>query len=349
MKILTLILSINILILPSYAQETKTITMANVFGETPEGRMPTHTPRIQELFAKKVAEYTDGQIKWDILLGKQKDGVSIFRSPTLTAEGDKIQATNVPAFFLPKVPEVMIQSIPFLFDGVEHSRRFMTSEPANWISQKIETAYDVKVLGHFYNAAFISVNGISPIRHPSDFSDKIINGFDKTWDPLWTDVKPKERRFIGTQEAWTGALVTPQSDFDINIGMLQNNHRQRLHERFKHTTIVENFYNIYYTMMINKDTWNSLTDFQRDGIEKAVKETQNASIAYQLDTTLWALALNQSEGTNIHFLSDNERKEWKQEFYPKMLEAIVSKSANPTETRQMIKKIEALVDDLRWQ
>ena len=99
----------------------------------------------------------------------------------------------------------------------------------------------------------------------------------------------------------------------------------------------------------NKDTWNSLTDFQRNAIEKAVKEAQNASIAYQLDTTLWALALNQSEGTNIHFLTDNERKEWKQEFYPKMLEAIVSKSANPTETRQMIKKIEALVDDLRWQ
>ena len=50
MKILTLILSINILILPSYAQETKTITMANVFGETPEGRMPTHTAHSRIIF-----------------------------------------------------------------------------------------------------------------------------------------------------------------------------------------------------------------------------------------------------------------------------------------------------------
>lgn len=323
--------------------------MANVFGETPKGRMPTHTPRIQKLFAKKVEEYTNGQIKWEILLGKQKEGVPLFRSPSLTAEGKLIQATNVPAFFLPKVPEVMIQSIPFLFDGVEHSRRFMTSEPAKWISKKIEGAYNVKVLGHFYNAAFVSVNSVSPVRSPNDFSGKIINGFDKTWDPLWIDINPKERRFIGTQEAWTGALVKPNSDFDINIGMLQNNHRQRLHEHFKHTTIVENFYNIFYTMMINKDIWNSFSDFEREGIEKAIKEAQNASIAYQIDTTLWAIALNQEEGTDIHFLSDVERKNWKQEFYPKMVEAIVSKSANQTETRQMIKKIEALVDDLRWQ
>ena len=349
MKILVFILAVISLTVPSFSQETKIITMANVFGETPKGRMPTHTPRIQQLFAAKVEEYTNGQIKWNILPGKQKNGIPVFRSPDLTAKGDLIQATNVPAFFLPKVPEVMIQSIPFLFEGVEHSRRFMTSEPAKWISQKIEATYDVKVLGHFYNASFVSVNSITPIHKPKDFSNKIINGLDKIWDPLWVDINPKERRFIGTQEAWTGALVKEESDFDINIGMLQNNHRQRLHERFKYTTIVDNFYNIYYTMMINKKIWDSLTDFQRDGIERAVSEAQNASIAYQIDTTLWALALNQSEGTEIHFITDDERQEWKKEFYPKMVEAITSRSSDPSKTLEMITKIELLVDDLRWK
>ncbi|MBT6330353.1 MAG: hypothetical protein HOJ34_11275 [Kordiimonadaceae bacterium] len=334
---------------PLSAQEPITITMANVFGDTPEGRMPTHTPRIQELFAAKVDEYTDGQVKWNILRGKQQGGISVFRSPGLTAEGDQIQATNVPAFFLPRVPEIGIQSIPFLFDGAEHSRRFMNSEPANWLSKKIEETYGVKVLGHFYNAAFISVNGVTPIREPEDFADKIVNGFDKSWAPIWTNIVPKERRFIGTQDAWTGALVKPDSDFDINIGMIQNNHRQRLHERFKHTTLVENFYNIFYTMMINRYIWDGMTDFQRAGIEKAVKEAQNASIAYQLDTTLWALQLNQSEGTEMHILTSDERARWKAEFYPKMLDAVAEKSANPSETREMIKKIEALADDLRWQ
>lgn len=342
--LLTLIFSHSVL-----AEEPITITMANVFGDTPEGRMPTHTPRIQELFAKKVEEYTEGQVKWNILKGKQQGGISVFRSPSLIAEGDQIQATNVPAFFLPRVPEMGIQSIPFLFDGAEHSRRFMTSEPAKWLSKEIEETYGIKVLGHFFNAAFISVNGVETVREPEDFAGKIINGFDKSWDPMWTNIIPKERRFVGTQEAWTGALVKPDSDFDINIGMIQNNHRQRLHERFKHTTLVENFYNIFYTMMINRDLWQSLTDFQRAGIERAVEEAQNASVAYQIDTTLWAIQLNQSEGTKFHFLTSAERNRWKAEFYPKMVEAVVAKSSNPNETLEMIKKIEALAEDLRWQ
>ena len=347
---LTLLLLIALCVSPySLAQEPIIITMANVFGDTPKGNMPTHTPRIQELFANKDSEYTDGQVEWQILKGKQQGGISIFGSPALTAQGDKIQATNVPAFFLPRVPEMEIQAIPFLFNGAEHTRRFMSSEPAKWLSNKIEGAYDVKVLGHFFNAAFISVNGIEAVTEPEDFNGKIINGFDKSWDPIWTNIMPKERRFIGTQEAWTGALVKQGSDFDINIGMIQNNHRQQLHERFKHTTLVENFYNIFYTMMINRNLWDSLTDFQRNGIERAIMHAQNASIAYQIDTTLWALQLNQSEGTKMHFLSSGERKRWKAEFYPKMLEAVVVKSSTPGETREMIKKIEALVDDLRWQ
>lgn len=346
--IITLSLTFGISIF-AFAQETVTITMGNVFGEPLAGAMPTHTPRVQQLIAQKIDEYTDGQVKWVILPGKEPGGIPMFNSPNMVAENDQIQATNVPAFFLPRVPEVMIQSIPFLFDGAEHSRRFMTSKPAKWLSEKIERAYGVKVLGHIYNAAYVSINSVAPVREPEDFSGKIINGFDKSWDPMWINIEPKERRFIGFSEAMTGKLVEPQSDFDINIGMLQNNHGQRLHERFKYTTLAPNFYNIFYTLMINNDLWANFSDFQRAGIEKAVKEGQSASIAYQTDTTFWSIAHNQAEGVEFHILTDGEQARWKAEFYPKMVEAVVKKSSNPTETREIIKKIEALADDLRWQ
>lgn len=332
----------------STAVEPIVIKMGNVFGNIEPGKMPAHTPRIQELVAKRIDEHTKGQIKWEILRGKAGE-VNVFRSPSMVAENDLIQATNVPASFLPKVPEMEIQSIPFLFDSVEHSRRFLTSEPARWMSQKIEETYDVKVLGHFYNAAFVSINGTTPIREPEDFAGKIMNGFGKSWLPLWTDIKPKEIRYIGFSEAVTGKLVEPDSDFEINIGMIQNNNIQDLHKRFKHTTLAPNFYNIFYTLMINKDIWKSLTDFQRDGIMKAVTEGQQASIAYQIDTTLWALQLNQSEGVQMHIQTSAERARWKAEFYPKMVMAVIDKSNDPGKTREMIKKIEALVDDLRWQ
>lgn len=323
--------------------------MGNVFGAPQAGAMPTHTPRVQELIAKKIEQYTEGQVNWTILAGKQSDGINMFRSPTMVAQNDQIEATSVPAFFLPRVPEIMIQSIPFLFEGAEHSRRFMESGPAKWLSRKIEEAYNVKVLGHIFNAAYVSVNSTTPIREPEHFKGKIVNGFDKTWDPMWVNFPPKERRFIGFSDALTGVLVEPGSDFDVNIGMLQNNHAQRLHERFKYTTLVPNFYNIFYTMMINQSIWDDMTDFQRAGIERAFKEGQAASIAYQTDTTFWAIQRNQSEGVEFHILTDAERKRWKAEFYPKMVNAIAGKSSDPDETREMIKKIEALVDDLRWQ
>lgn len=323
--------------------------MGNVFGDPQPDAMPTHTPRVQELFARKVSEYTNGQVNWVILPGKTADGINMFRSPGMVAENDQIEATSVPAFFLPRVPEVMIQAIPFLFEGAEHSRRFMGSVPANWLSEKIEKAYNVKVLGHIYNAAYVSINSTTPIREPKDFEGKIINGFDRTWDPMWENIKPKERRFIGFSEAMTGVLVAPNSDFDVNIGMLQNNHGQRLHERFKFTTLVPNFYNIFYTMMINRDVWNGMTDFQRDGIMQAFQEAQAASIAYQTDTTFWAIQRNQAEGVNFHILTDEGLTRWKTEFHDKIRNDVIEKSENPDETRDMIKKIEGLVDDLRWR
>ncbi len=331
------------------AQEQITITMGNVFGDPQQGAMPTHTPRVQELISQKISEYTNGQIKWVILPGKRPDGINMFRSPSMVAENDQIQATSVPAFFLPRVPEVMIQSIPFLFEGAEHSRRFMGSAPANWLSEKIEEAYGVKVLGHLYNAAYVSINSTTPVREPEDFAGKIINGFDKTWDPMWDNIKPKERRFIGFNEAMTGILVAPESDFDVNIGMLQNNHGQQLHKRFTHTTLVPNFYNIFYTMMINRDVWNGLSDFQREGILRAFKEGQAASIAYQTDTTFWAIQRNQAEGVIFHILTDTEQVRWKSEFHDKIRNSVIANSENPNKTSDMIKKIEALVDDLRWR
>ncbi|WDU57636.1 hypothetical protein KW060_10560 [Pseudemcibacter aquimaris] len=177
-KIITFIFTLNFN--PVFADDPIIIIMGNVFGPTETGEMPTHTPRIQELIAKKIHEYTDGQIVWEILPGKQPDGIPMFQSPSMVASNNQIQATSVPAFFLPRVPEVMIQSIPFLFNGEEHSRRFMTSEPARWLSEKIETTYNVKVLGHIYNASYVSINSLTPIKKPIDFEGKIINGFART-------------------------------------------------------------------------------------------------------------------------------------------------------------------------
>lgn len=322
------------------------IKMGNVLSDRP-GVMPGHMIRVQRHLARGIEKNTDGGVIWEVLEGKRAD-IPPFIMPSMTAEGDVIQATNVPAFFFPKVPEMMVQSIPFLFTGAEHSRRFPTSEPARWMAAKVEEAYGVKVLGFFVVASDVVVNGVTSIDNPQDFSGKVLNGFHEMWKPMWTEVTPARIDYISTADAFAGKLVEDGTDVEINIGMIQNNHQQSLYQRYKYTTLVPNFYNIFYTAMINKDVWSSLTEFQRDGIMAAVRDAENAAVAYQHDTMMWAYQLNQSEGTIMRMQTAAERQAWKAEFHPKIKASIVEKSSDPDETLAMIQKIEDLVKDLEW-
>ncbi len=332
----------------SVAQTPVIIKMGNVIGDSTAGRMPLHTGQIQKLISKKITEYTNGEVIWEVLDGKRPD-IPVFLMPGMTAKGDIIQATNVPSLFMPKVPEMGIQAIPFLFDGDEHSRRFINSEADKWMSEKVEKVYNVKVLGSFHHSNAVSINGTSPIYEPEDFSEKVLNDFSKSWAPMWVNIKPKELHYIGYAEAAEGKLIEAGSTIEVNIGMLQNNHIQRLHERFKYLTLVPNMYNIYYTILINNDVWDGLTKFQQDGISSAIRDGQEASIALHLDTMMWAMQLIQSEGVDIHFITSAERKKWKDEFYPKIKQSIIEESTNPAKTAAMIKKIENLTKDLEWK
>lgn len=348
MKIL-IVLLVNLMTFTVVFAETPiTIKVGNVIGDAPGGRMPLHTGLLQKQISKNIYKYTNGEIYFEILEGKRPD-IPVFVMPDMTAKGDVIQATIVPSLFLSRVPEMLLQSIPFLFESDEHSRRFMNSEIDIWLSDKVEQAYDVKVLGSFHHSNAVSINSITPILKVEDFNGIFLNDFSENWKPLWQNIKPKEISYIGYNDAVNGKLIEYGVKTEVTIGMLQNNHSQRLHERYKHLTLVPNMYNIYYTVLINKDAWHKLSSFQQEGIKKAIKKAQDASIAMHADTMIWAIQLNQSDGVKIHFLSPKERKNWKNEFYPKMLNSVINKSTDPEKTRLMIQKTKELVKDLEWQ
>ena len=100
---------------------------------------------------------------------------------------------------------------------------------------------------------------------------------------------------------------------------------------------------------MNKAVWNGLTGAQRAGIEAAMRDAENAAVAYQHDSMMWAYQLGQSRGVQMRMQTDAERQAWKAEFYPVIKELAVSSSSDSDETRKMIQKIEDLVDDLKWR
>jgi TRAP-type C4-dicarboxylate transport system substrate-binding protein len=145
----------------------------------------------------------------------------------------------------------------------------------------------------------------------------------------------------------SGGLV--DSDIEISAGMIQNNDVQQLYKRFKYTTLVPNYYTVFYTPVLNRAVWDSLSESQQRGINAAMREAENAAIAYQHDTLIWAFQLAQSKGVKMRVQTDAERAAWKAEFYPPIKELAISTSGDPEETRFMIEKIEDLVSDLEWR
>ncbi len=320
------------------------IRMATVIS-TREGVFPHHMLRAQQHMARQIERNTNGTVILEVLDGGRSD-ISPRDMATMVAKGDVIQAANLNAFFFPKVPEMLIQSIPFLFTGDEHSRRFPTSEPAQWMAEKVEAAYDVKLLGHLIVASHVAISGVEPVADLSDFAGKILNGSRGT-DSMFREIKPLRIEHVGFTAAARGELAT--SDIEITVGLIQNNYVQKLHERFKHITLARNYYNIYYTPVLNKGVWNGLSDSQRAGIEAAMRDTENAAIAYQNDAMMWAYQLAQSKGVQMRMQTDAERQAWKSEFYPIIRELAVSESSDPEKTSAIISAIENLVSDLVWR
>ncbi len=326
----------------SLADDPIVIRMGTVISHR-EGVFPHHMLRAEAHMARLIEKNTNGEVVVDLL---ESGEVSIRRMAEMTAEGDVIQGANLNAFFFPKVPELLIQSIPFLFDGAEHARRFATSEPAAWMSAKVEAAYGVKILGYLVVATDVSFSGVEPVKDISDFTGKILNGSRGT-DAMFDGVRPKQIEHVGFGDALKGALV--DSEIDITVGMLQNNDVQKLYRRFKYTTLVPNYYTIFYTPVINMALWDSLSDSQQRGINDAMREVENAAVAYQHDSMMWAYQQAQSKGVAMRMQTDAERAAWKAEFYPPIKKLAISSSSNPEETTKMIEKIEDLTSDLKWR
>ena len=74
----------------------------------------------QRFFSDLVHEKSDGEVEIRFLEGKS---LPTFQMPGMVQKGE-IEATNVPGFFFTRVPELGVQAIPYLFEGLEHSRRF---------------------------------------------------------------------------------------------------------------------------------------------------------------------------------------------------------------------------------
>jgi TRAP-type C4-dicarboxylate transport system substrate-binding protein len=321
--------------------ETIIIKSGNVIGDPLPGEMPHHMQLTQQDFAKLVSVNTEGQVDFRILEGK-RDDIPVFRMPAMTKDGTAIQACAVPSFFLPRVDELKIFEIPYLFRDASHAARYPQSEPAKAFSALIEERYDIKVLGQLLVARTVAITSTDkPIIVPANFAGRFVNDDFESFAPMWRDIKPERRYSIGYVEAVEGALHA-ETELDTSIGMLQNIFVQKQYTKFRHATIAPSFYVFFYTLMINRNVWDDLDESHRTAMLAAARTVEISAFDNEKATAIYHESLNRSLGMSIHMQSPSERRAWEREFSDKVRDGILEKSNKAEELRRYIDAVRAL-------
>jgi len=310
---------------------------------------------------QRIREVTGGQVALHEMTEEQQEALDWFAPFFILngVSGGHAEAANMPSFFFKPAPFppfnienggylVDVQSQAYVFDDVEHFRRFLGSDVEATITAEIEEAFPgLKVLGYFSIGSDVAINSdVGPVRKPTDMcGHRITPGFD-SWrrlfdaacaqaglDPV-VDISDK----IDTDDAFRGAHLREKNE--INIGMFQNGYGQSLGQ-WGDLTYVPSLYNIFYTFTVNETVWNGLTAAQKDGIGRAMEEVEKSSIAYQIDGLLTKQGLMQEQGVNVHYQTAAEKAVWK-EFFAPSINDWVDDAPNPGEARDLLEAIRRL-------
>ena len=275
------------------------------------------------------------------VVNKVLEGKSLptFQMLGMVTKGE-IEATNVPGFFLSKVPELGVQTIPYLFEGLEHARRFPRSQAADYLAAKIENAYGVHVVSFMQIASSASINALEPIRMPGDFEGKKVANIWELYRAMYDGYPPAHLREVGYRESVEGGLVS--GEFDVAIGQLQNTHHQKLYEYYTHQTVAPWLYNIYYTFIVNADFWNRLTAEQHQAIDQAAREAELAAVNFAEDASQAHFLLMAEAGVAMHRQTKAEREAWKAAFEKPVVDAVVKRTGDAEATMKLIQWIQDL-------
>ena len=176
---------------------------------------------------------------------------------------------------------------------------------------------------------------------PQDFAGRYINDDFESFAPMWANIKPAIRYSIGYTEAVDGVLHDEQL-LDTSIGMLQNIYAQKQNTKFHFATVAPSFYTFFYTFLLNKNIWDSLTETQQAGVMRAAGTAQELAFVNERATANYHRALNRSLGITLHEQTSAERAAWATEFSDKVRDGILRNSDDPRALSVYIERIRDL-------
>jgi C4-dicarboxylate-binding protein DctP len=283
---------------PALADEPIVIKFSHVVApDAPKGKAA--------LFFKELAEkYTNGRVKVEIYpnssLYRDKEELEALQLGSV-----QLLAPSIAKFSPLGVKEFDVFDLPFLLSDQARARQMMASPMMADLNKKLE-AKGVSPLAYWDNGAH-DYTANKALISPEDFRGmkmRIQGG--KVQDAVARELGaiPQIIAFGELYQALQTGVVDGEDNVPTNILT------QKFYEVQKHLTI-SNHSRLTYALVTNKTFWNSLPEDVRAQLDRAVKETS----AFFNDTAAKDNAdaiekIKASGKTEIHVLSDVEKKAW---------------------------------------
>jgi len=262
------------------------------------------------LFKELAEKYTNGKVKVEVYpnssLYKDKEELEALQLGSV-----QILAPSISKFAPLGVKEYDVFDLPYLMTDDEHARAMYASPMMAELGKKLE-AKMVEPLAYWDNGAHVYTANV-PLIMPEDFRGlKMRIQGSKVLDAVARQLGAIPQ-IIAFGELYQ-ALQTGVVDGEDNVA--SNVLTQKFYEVQKHMTLSHHS-RLTYALVTNKTFWNGLPDDVRAQLDRAVKETN----AFFNDTAAKDNAdaierIRASGKTEIHVLTDTERKAWINKLMP---------------------------------
>lgn len=263
-----------------------------------------------EKFAELIAKRTDGKIKVEIfpneiMYSDEQELAALKRGDVQMIAPSYSKMTEV-------IPEWQVLDLPFLFRSEEHVEEVYTGEIGQRLLSRLEEE-NMKGLALWGNGFKQMTSSSGTLIQPEDFagqrfrimpSDTIAKQFE-----LLGGI-PKAASFNDVYIALEG------NEFDGQENTISNIYSKGFYRLQKNMTLSNHGY-LGYSVLMNKEFWNSLDPELQIQIEKAMNDTTKWMLSESKemnDTQLRRMRENSKLG--IHELSPDERREWEKVFEP---------------------------------
>jgi len=283
---------------PALADEPIIIKFSHVVApDAPKGKAAV-------LFKELAEKYTNGRVKVEIYpnssLYKDKEELEALQLGSV-----QLLAPSISKFGPLGVKEFDIFDLPFLASDDARAHQMMLSPMMGELNQKL-AAKGVSALSYWDNGATVFTAN-RPLIWPDDFRGlKLRIQGGKVQDAVARELGalPQILAFSQVYQSLQTGVVDGEDNVPSNILT------QKFYEVQKHLTV--SFHGrITYAFITNKTFWNSLPEDVRKELDRAVKESTEFFNATAAKDNADALEKIKASGkTEIHLLTDAERKAW---------------------------------------